>query len=99
MARVESPTFDASAEQDPLAPVERKETRKMMDRYTKVVLTVIALALMWLCLLGPGSKWGPPVGVSIVQVGTRPGRPLSGFDSIPVCGRATQISPVEVKAQ
>lgn len=32
----------------------------MVDRYTKVVLTVIAVALMWLCLWGGGPKWGTP---------------------------------------
>jgi hypothetical protein len=32
----------------------------MVDRYTKVVLTVIAVCLLWLCLWGPAPKWGTP---------------------------------------
>lgn len=32
----------------------------MVDRYTKLVLTVIAVCLVWLCLWGPGPKWGTP---------------------------------------
>jgi len=32
----------------------------MVDRYMRVVLTVIAAALVWLCLWGPGPKWGTP---------------------------------------
>jgi len=32
----------------------------MADRYTKVVLTVIAVALVWLCLWGQAPKWGTP---------------------------------------
>ena len=31
-----------------------EEARKMADRYTKVVLTVIAVALVWLCVWGMG---------------------------------------------
>ncbi len=31
-----------------------------MVRYTKVILTVIAIALVWLCLWGLGPKWGTP---------------------------------------
>ena len=34
----------------------------MVDRYTKVVLTVIAAALLWLCL------WGTP-DINIAEVG------------------------------
>ncbi len=37
-----------------------KEARQMADRYTKVVLTVIAVALVWLCLWGTAPKWGAP---------------------------------------
>lgn len=47
-----------------------------MDRYTKAVLTVIAVALVWLCLWGPGPKWGTPaeaqtgpVDVNIKEIG------------------------------
>jgi hypothetical protein len=37
----------------------------MGDRYTKVVLTVIAIALVWLCLWGPGPHlWGTPAGAA-----------------------------------
>jgi len=33
----------------------------MVDRYTKVVLTVIAVALVWLCFWGPGPvRFGTP---------------------------------------
>jgi len=32
----------------------------MVDRYTKVVLTVIAGAMVWLCLFGLAPKWGTP---------------------------------------
>ena len=38
----------------------------MLDRYAKVVLTVIAIALAWLCLWGPGPKWGTPAHASSV---------------------------------
>jgi len=52
----------------------------MVDRFTKVVLTVIAGALVWLCLWGPGPNWGtpaeaqtyrvkPPLEVNIGQIG------------------------------
>ena len=51
----------------------------MVDRFTKVVLTVIAGALVWLCLWGPGPNWGTPaeaqysraVDVNIQEVGGR----------------------------
>lgn len=48
------------------------------DKYTKVVLTITAAALIWLCLWGPGPKWGTPahaeggsnvMAVNIAQVG------------------------------
>jgi hypothetical protein len=49
------------------------------DKYTKAVLTIIAAALIWLCLWGPGPKWGTPahaegsssniMAVNIAQVG------------------------------
>ena len=32
----------------------------MVDRYMKVVLTVIAVALVWLCLWGSGPEVGTP---------------------------------------
>ncbi len=32
----------------------------MIDRYTKAVLTVIAVALVWLCLFSQAPKWGTP---------------------------------------
>ena len=50
------------------------------DQYTKIVLTVIAACLMWLCLWGPGPKWGTraeaevyrrkaPLEVNIAEIG------------------------------
>jgi hypothetical protein len=36
----------------------------MVDRYTKIVLTVIAACLLWLCLWGPAPKWGTPAEAS-----------------------------------
>jgi hypothetical protein len=39
----------------------------MVDRYMKAVLTVIAIALVWLCLWGPGPHlWGTPAGAADV---------------------------------
>ena len=64
----------------------------MVDRYTKIVLTVITVALVWLCLWGPGPKWGTPaeaqtgtVDVNIAEVGGRYLRLPSGpLRDIPV---------------
>ncbi len=74
----------------------------MVDRYTKVVLTVIAVALMWLCLWGPGPKWGTPaqaaggrVDVNIATIGGW--AVMSPDGGLPVTGVRTQKFPVEVK--
>jgi hypothetical protein len=63
----------------------------MGDRYTKVVLTVIAVALVWLCLWGPAPKWGTPaeaqtgtVSVDIVAVGGESTFQMHGPNRIPV---------------
>lgn len=73
----------------------------MVDRYTKVVLTVIAVALIWLCLWGPGPKWGTPaeaqmsaVDVNIREVG---GQIVLYGRGVPIEGVALQSYPVEVK--
>ena len=39
----------------------------MGDRYLKVVLTAIAVALMWLCLWGPAPRWGTPAQAGAVD--------------------------------
>jgi hypothetical protein len=39
----------------------------MADRYMKVVLTAIAVALMWLCLWGPAPTWGTPAQAGAVE--------------------------------
>ncbi len=38
------------------------------DRYMKAVLSVIALALVWLCLWGPKPKWETPAEAASTQV-------------------------------
>ena len=74
----------------------------MIDRYTKVVLTLIACALVYLCVvftplpgvhaqqpsLRPGEPSGP---LEVVVVGWRP---LAGLNSFPV----SIIHPVQVTA-
>ena len=78
----------------------------MADKYTKAVLTVIAVALVWLCLWGPGpAMFGTPaeaqygsrtVDVNIAEVGGKHigvGL-LTGFDGI----SSVQGLPVEVRA-
>ncbi len=75
----------------------------MVDRYTKVVLTVIAATLLWLCLWGPGPHmWGAPAeaqggtaDVNIAKVGGKAlqvgyGTSFSGVSSV-------QGLPVEVR--
>jgi hypothetical protein len=71
----------------------------MVDGYTKVVLTVIAACLLWLCLWGPAPKLGTlaeaatetvyvvggPVDVNIEKVGGRSLRLSPGnLSAIPV---------------
>ena len=65
----------------------------MVDRYTKVVLTVIAVALVWMCLFGLAPKWGTPaeaatgkLDVNIAEFGGRALQPGSGVSNrgIPV---------------
>jgi|GEM_PF-3621926 len=78
----------------------------MADRYTKVVLTVIAAALVWLCLWGTGPLLlGTPAeaqyGSSTVDVNIAAvaGKKLTGLDKgVPVTGQALQVYPIEVKA-
>ena len=77
----------------------------MADRYTKVVLTVIAVALVWLCLWGPGpAMFGTPAeaqypggmaDVNIAQIGGKKVQvsslaSFSGYSSV-------QGLPVEVR--
>jgi len=82
----------------------------MVDRFTKVVLTVIAVALVWLCLCGPGPRWGKPVAaksdvvdVNIARVGglsSIGGLPVRVQGPVEVQGKASAFSPlqpVEVK--
>ncbi len=57
-----------------------------MDRYTKVVLTVIAVALVWLCLWGAAPKWGA-IDVNIIEVAGNDisqGRGLRRSPALPV---------------
>ena len=76
----------------------------MADRYTKAVLTVIAAALIWLCLWGPGPKWGTPakaaqskpVAVNIAAVG---GKRVSSSRGVPVEGALVQQWPVDVRVR
>ena len=56
----------------------------MVDRYTKVVLTVIAVCLVWLCLWGPGPKWGTPA-----QAATR-SRPTTAV-KLPAAGQGAPL--------
>ncbi len=52
----------------------------MVDRYTKVVLTVIAVALVWLCLFGLAPKWGTPAeayGETDVNIAAVGGKQIS----------------------
>lgn len=70
----------------------------MVDRYTKVVLTVIAAALVWLCLWGPGparlgrpaeaSLYGQAVDVNIAEVG---GLRVGHADGLPVTLRGVEV--------
>ena len=62
----------------------------MLDKYTKIVLTVIAITLVWLCLWGPGPHWGAPAGaaanvvdVNIEEVG---GKSIKSNHGVPVEG-------------
>lgn len=77
-----------------------------MDRYTKTVLTIIAVCLLWLCLWGPGPKWGTPVeaqtgtvDVNIAQVDGKRLPRLGSLSGIPVEGTGSPLYPVEVKVK
>jgi len=52
----------------------------MLDRFTKVVLTIIAAALICLCLWGPGPNWGAPaeaaLGVTDINIAQLGGKPI-----------------------
>jgi len=72
----------------------------MVDRYTKVVLTMIAVCLLWLCVWGPAPKWGTPaeaqtgpVPVDIVAVHGESTQELRGPNRIAVA----VYGPVEVQ--
>jgi len=71
----------------------------MVDRYTKVVLTVIAGAMVWLCLFGLAPKWGTPAeaattgssGAGRYQIFFSPHRADSSFVMDTVTGRCWQV--------
>lgn len=76
----------------------------MVDRYTKAVLTIIAMALLWLCFLGPAPSWMAPaeaqsgtVDVNIARLGGKRIQVnlLTSFDGI----SSVNGLPVEIRGQ
>jgi hypothetical protein len=73
----------------------------MVDRYTKVVLTLIAVALVWLCFqatwsqplkVGPKGRWAIPRGVQPVTVVD----PVEVSNTVEVSGSVDVNGPVEL---
>ena len=71
----------------------------MVDRYTRAVLTVIALCLVYLCLLTTMSQVAAPVSVQAraPQGATRPGFAAGTAEVVIVGWRAGQDVPVVVR--
>ena len=84
------------------------ESKMQVDRYTKFILTVIALCLVFLCLKGvrlsPLLYASPPdiIDVRIRAIESAPGENwdpvmIGTFDKLPVEVENTAAIPVEVK--
>ena len=87
---------------------ERMESRMQVDRYTKFVLTVIAICLVVLCLRGvrlfPPLYGAPPdiIDVRIKAIERVPGQNwdpvmIGIFDKLPVEVENTAAIPVDVR--
>jgi len=67
----------------------------MVDRYTRVVLTVIAVALVWLCFQ---ATWTNPVKVGPEEKRPIPGgvQPVTVVDPVEVSGEVEVSNTVDV---
>jgi len=70
-----------------------------IDHYTRVLLTVIALCLVWICLRDVGTAHAAPDAVDVRIVGIHPARDaVANFDwqALPIEGtRGTQAVTVQ----
>lgn len=68
----------------------------MTDRYLKVVLTVIAACLLWLCLWGAAPNWGLPAEAAPALGPTNP-YGISAYPDFVSSGGTTQLTgPTQV---